>query len=299
MARPPGVFSKAVIPEVFDYKDMPSPEPAPSEPSCDNIAVLSAEVVDNDDVPFFDYNLLQIPMKTMHIDEQHEYGDHVTRTIDAETHAIYARELYPSVPPGVHVRASPPHVPHSAIGHAEAVIREVLHVPHVVPRDAAGRTDVPHDAPQDSPPDDCNDDFADLADFHGVKEYGEDQWTAYLERGVPPRDIAPHRSNISSSSSSATIAPASPPMCNAPPVRKQVRFSSSASWTPQPQDVDLEAKSSTYTFISRLGEYFEQYKEVVHVTDPEVAVKAIIDCFHHAVLDEQEARLPREMQMKR
>merc|ERR1712046_471058 len=107
----------------------------------------------------------------------------------------------PAMPPGLHLPRAP-HFPHpdlgEAVDRAELVLRE-CRAPLV---DHVGD----------------DDDFAELADFYGVKEYGEDQWTAYLERGVPPRDVAPHRSNISSSSSSATIAPASPPMCNAPPV---------------------------------------------------------------------------------
>ena len=53
-------------------------------------------------------------------------------------------EDVPSIPPGVHVRADPPLVFHSALEHAEAVLQELL-------PDGVDRTDVPHVAPQDLP----------------------------------------------------------------------------------------------------------------------------------------------------
>ena len=66
-----------------------------------------------------------------------------------------APEFVPSILPGVHVRADPPLVFHSALEHAEAVLHELL-------QDVIDRTDVPHVAPQDLLPvsDDKSDDQA-------------------------------------------------------------------------------------------------------------------------------------------
>ena len=77
MVRPPGVFSKAVALEVFDANFSQIFKKTTHMPH-----------VDSEDVFFLDNNLLQIPMKSMHIDEQHEHGDDVTHAIDVETNAI-------------------------------------------------------------------------------------------------------------------------------------------------------------------------------------------------------------------